>query len=153
MNCGRPLPGRSASSSFVRESASGAAILFAISSSNSWREIPSQLSCSTGRKYFWGPACAAAYASGRQVNALVPEGLAPNTTCPLVVVRGTAQSVPVPLAVTRVKPDISTVDTSGSGAGVVTNAISVQLIAASNPAHPEDYLTFYGTGLNEAYTG
>ena len=73
--------------------------------------------------------------------------LAPNATYPLVVVRGTTQSDPVPLTVVELQPGIYTVDTSGSGAGVITNAITGQLITAANPAHAGDYLTIYGTGF------
>ncbi len=87
------------------------------------------------------------YASAHQVNAIVPQGLVPNTSCPLVVVQGTAQSAPVPLTVTQLQPGIYTVDTSGSGPGIVTNSATGLLINASNPAHASDYLTIYGTGL------
>lgn len=87
------------------------------------------------------------YAGGGQVNALVPEGIAPNATYPLVVVRGTAQSVPVALTVTELQPGAYTVNTSGSGAGIVTNALTGALITTSNPAHAGDYLVIYGTGL------
>ena len=87
------------------------------------------------------------YAASGQVNALVPQGIAPNATYPLVVTRGATQSVPVPLTVTELQPGAYTVDTSGSGAGVVTNALTGKLITASNPAHASDYLVVYGTGL------
>ncbi len=87
------------------------------------------------------------YASPGQVNALVPQELAPNATYPLVVVTGTTQSVPVALTVTELQPGIYTTDFLGSGAGIVTNALTAQLIDASNPAHASDYLTIYCTGL------
>ncbi len=92
------------------------------------------------------------YAGSGQVNALVPEGIAPNATYPLVVVRGTAQSVPVALTVTELQPGAYTANTSGSGAGIVTNALTGQLITSSNPAHAGDYLVIYSTGLG-ALTG
>ncbi len=82
-----------------------------------------------------------------QVNAIVPQGLAPNATYPLVVVQGTAQSVPVALTVAELQPGQYTVDTSGSGAGIVTNALTGKLITASNPAHAGDFLVIYGSGL------
>lgn len=87
------------------------------------------------------------YAGPGQVNALVPQGIAPNATYPLVVMRGTAQSVPVPLTVTELQPGAYTVNTSGSGAGIVTNALTGILNSASNPAHAGDYLVVYATGL------
>jgi uncharacterized protein (TIGR03437 family) len=51
------------------------------------------------------------------------------------------------LTVTEVQPGIYTADFSGSGQGVVTNAITGDLIGPSNPAHAGDYLTVYCTGL------
>jgi uncharacterized protein (TIGR03437 family) len=87
------------------------------------------------------------YAGGGQVNALVPQELAPNASYPLVVVTGTTQSVPMALTVTELQPAIYSINFTGSGAGVVTNAITAQLIDASNPATASDYLTLYCTGL------
>ncbi len=87
------------------------------------------------------------YAGGGQINALVPEDIAPNAAYPMVVIRGSARSVPVNLTVTELQPAIYTVDTSGSGSGIVANALTGQLITASNPAHAGDYLAIYATGL------
>ena len=64
------------------------------------------------------------YASAGQVNALVPQGIAPNAIYPLVVTRGGTVSVPVELAVTELQPGSYTVNTSGSGPGIVTNALT-----------------------------
>ena len=50
------------------------------------------------------------YAGAGQVNAIVPQELAPNATYPLVVVTGTTQSVPVALTVTELQPGIYTTD-------------------------------------------
>ena len=87
------------------------------------------------------------YAGAGQVNALVPEGIVPNATYPLIVIRGTAQSVPVPVTVTALQPGAYTVNTSGSGAGIVTNVLTGQLISTSNPAHAGDLLAMYATGV------
>jgi uncharacterized protein (TIGR03437 family) len=87
------------------------------------------------------------YASAGQVNALVPEGLAANASYPLVVKRGATQSVPVPITVAELQPGVYTVDTSGSGAGIVANAVTGALINQGNPAHAGDYLVIYCTGL------
>jgi len=92
------------------------------------------------------------YAASGQVNGLVPQGLMPGNSYPLVVTVGTVQSAPVALLVNALQPGIYTVDTSGSGAGIVTNAVTGQLINASNPAHASDYLVIYCTGLG-ALTG
>ena len=77
---------------------------------------------------------------------MVPQAIAPNATYPLVVMNGTAQSVPVPMTVTELQPGTYTVNTSGSGAGIVAN-LAGQLITSSNPAHASDYLVIYATGL------
>jgi uncharacterized protein (TIGR03437 family) len=88
------------------------------------------------------------YAGPTQINAIVPQGLGPNATYPLVVVTGgTVQSVPMALTVTELQPGVYTTNFSGSGAGIVADAITGQLNSASNPAHVNDYLTIYGTGL------
>ena len=92
------------------------------------------------------------YAGAGQVNALVPQELAPNASYPLVVVTGTTQSVPMALTVTELQPAIYSINFTGSGAGVVTDALTAQLIDASHPASVSDYLTLYCTGLG-ALTG
>jgi uncharacterized protein (TIGR03437 family) len=87
------------------------------------------------------------YASGGQINGLVPQGLTPNNSYPLVVTMGTVQSVAVTLLVKELQPGIYTLDTSGSGPGIVANALTGQLVNAANPAHASDYLVTYATGL------
>jgi uncharacterized protein (TIGR03437 family) len=91
------------------------------------------------------------YASAGQINALIPAGLT-STTCPLVVTTGATsstpvQSAPVQLTVTELQPGIYTVNESGSGAGIVTEALNGQLNSTSNPAHAGDFLVLYCTGL------
>jgi uncharacterized protein (TIGR03437 family) len=86
------------------------------------------------------------YASASQINALIPQGLT-STTCPLIVTTGTIQSAAVQLTVTELQPGIYTVNESGSGAGIVTEALTGQLNSTSNPAHAGDYLVLYATGL------
>lgn len=87
------------------------------------------------------------YAASGQINGLVPQGLAPNNSYPLVVTAGTVQSAPVMLLVNELQPGIYTVNTSGSGPGIVANALTAQLISSTNPAHTSDYLVIYATGL------
>ena len=87
------------------------------------------------------------YAASGQVDALVPQGLKPSNSYPLVVTTGQLQSLPVMLIVNELQPGIYTVDTSGSGAGIVADALTGQLINASNPAKAGQYLVVYCTGL------
>jgi uncharacterized protein (TIGR03437 family) len=86
------------------------------------------------------------YASATQINAIVPQALA-SGSYPLLVTTGPVTSAPVSLTVTALQPGIYSVDESGSGAGIVTNAVTGQLVNASNPAHVGDYLVIYCTGL------
>lgn len=89
------------------------------------------------------------YASATQINLLLPQSLPSTTTCPLVVKKGTVSSAPVTLTVTPLQPGIYTVNTSGSGPGIVTNALTAQLIDADHPAHASDFLVIYMTGLGQ----
>src|SRR6185437_5858888 len=97
--------------------------------------IPLPTSLNGTQLFLGGIPMPLSYAASGQVNALIPEGIAPNASYPLVVVRGMAQSVPVSLTVTQLQPGIYTLDSSGSGAGVVTNALTGALITPSSPAH------------------
>ncbi len=87
------------------------------------------------------------YAGTTQINALVPLGLTPNPSCPLVVTSANVQSAPVQLMVTELQPAIYTVNEAGSGPGIVAEAATGQLNSASVPAHVSDYLVVYCTGL------
>jgi uncharacterized protein (TIGR03437 family) len=87
------------------------------------------------------------YASASQINALVPQALKPNAAYPLVVLAGAIPSTPVTLTVMELQPGIYTVNESGSGPGIVTEALSGVLNSASNPAHAADFLVIYCTGL------
>jgi uncharacterized protein (TIGR03437 family) len=90
------------------------------------------------------------YASASQINALVPDGLNA-ATCPLIVTSNNTASAPIQLTITPVQPGIYTLDTSGSGTGIVTNALTGKLINAANPAHAGDYLVVYTTGLGPVH--
>jgi uncharacterized protein (TIGR03437 family) len=87
------------------------------------------------------------YASSGQINALVPQELGPNNSYPLVVMTGTGSTASATVMVQELQPGIYTADQSGSGAGIVTNALTGQLINAANPAHAFDYLSVFCTGL------
>ncbi len=93
------------------------------------------------------------YASATQINAIVPQALKPGAAYPLVVTTGMIQSTPVQLTTVGSQPGIYTVDESGSGPGVIANALTGQLISTSNPAHSADYLVIYCTGLGPLIGG
>ena len=69
------------------------------------------------------------YATPAQVNGLIPQNLNPNASFPLVVLRGSTRSVPVPVTVAALQPGIYTVDNSGAGQGSVQIA-GTSLLAA-----------------------
>ena len=94
-----------------------------------------------------GIAMPLTYVSSGQVNGIVPQELGPNNSYQLNVDNGWAFPAPVTVLLKELQPGIYTVNQSGSGAGIVTNAISGELIGTSNPAHVSDYLTVYSTGL------
>jgi uncharacterized protein (TIGR03437 family) len=94
-----------------------------------------------------GIALPLTYVSSGQVNGIVPQELGPNNSYQLNVDNGWAFPAPVTVLLKELQPGIYTLNESGSGAGIVTNAISGELIGTSNPAHVSDYLTVYSTGL------
>jgi uncharacterized protein (TIGR03437 family) len=87
------------------------------------------------------------YASSGQINGFVPQEIGPSNSYPLVVIPGVGSPATIMVMVQELQPGIYTVDQSGSGAGIVTNALTGQLISAANPAHASDYLSIYCTGL------
>lgn len=91
------------------------------------------------------------YAASGQVNALVPRGLTPNQSYPLVITRDGIPSSPVSLKVVQTQPGIYTVSATGGGPGMVTNSLTGQLITQDNPATAGDYLTIYCNGLGSVH--
>lgn len=89
------------------------------------------------------------YAGSGQINALVPQELAPNNAYSMQILdaSGTLKALPVSLLVKELQPAIYTLDASGSGPGIVAGSATGKLISASNPAHAGDYLVVYCTGL------
>lgn len=90
------------------------------------------------------------YAGATQIDAIIPQGLTPNASYPLVVTMGTVQSAPIPLKVVELQPGIYTINETGSGEGIVAEAFTGILNSAANPAHASDYLVVYCTGLGPA---
>lgn len=86
------------------------------------------------------------YADTGQVNAQVPFDLASGNTLPLIVKSSSTASPPELVTLSEAEPGIFTVNSSGSGAGVVTDATGA-LISESNPARAGDVVIVYATGL------
>ncbi|HVW11884.1 MAG TPA: hypothetical protein VHC90_25055 [Bryobacteraceae bacterium] len=94
-----------------------------------------------------GVAMPLLYAGAGQINAIVPQVPAGSTQCLLVVSYAGQASSPVQLRMAALQPGIYTVNLSGSGPGVVANALTGQLNSATAPAHAGDFLAIYATGL------
>ncbi len=94
-----------------------------------------------------GVAMPLLYAGAGQINAIVPQVPVGSAQCPLVVTFGGQASSPVQLTMAALQPGIYTVNLSGSGPGVVANALTGQLNSATAPAHAGDFLVVYATGL------
>ena len=87
------------------------------------------------------------YVSDTQVNVAIPYNVPVNTSQQLVVLRGNAVSVPVPLAVFASEPSILSVSGRGSGQGLIFNAITGMRADTNSPAAAGDYLVIYALGL------
>ncbi len=87
------------------------------------------------------------YVSNTQVNVAIPFTIQTNTSQQLVVLRGNAVSVPVSLAVFASEPSILSASGSGSGQGLIFNAITGTRADTNAPAGTGDYLVIYALGL------
>jgi uncharacterized protein (TIGR03437 family) len=92
------------------------------------------------------------YASPTQINALVPQGLAPNTVLQLVVQRGSTRSAPIPIVITPYQPGIYSQNQAGTGQGSIEISGTALLAATASPnsrpaARGTDYVAIYCTGL------
>jgi uncharacterized protein (TIGR03437 family) len=90
------------------------------------------------------------YVSAGQINVLVPYSLALNAPHQLLVLRGSASSVPAPIAVFDSEPAILATNGSGSGQGAIfkVDAQGNSVLAdANNPASAGDLLVLYCVGL------
>src|ERR1039457_6587877 len=85
------------------------------------------------------------YVSAKQISAMVPYGLAGKTSTQIQVVYqgSTSDSFQKPIAPSA--PGLFTADSSGQGQVAMANSDS-SYNAASNPAIPGSYVTFYLTG-------
>ena len=91
-----------------------------------------------------GEAIGLLYASGLQINAVLPAGLTGLLQLKLKNSIG-AQSWNVLLA--PAVPALFTQDSTGTGAAAVLHALTSQLVTAANPAVPGEFLELYLTGL------
>jgi len=89
------------------------------------------------------------YVSENQVNVLVPYELAANAPHQLILRRGNAGSVPVPITIFENQPAILATAGNGSGQGHIYKVSSgIQVLAdASNPAKAGDSIVIYSVGL------
>ena len=81
-----------------------------------------------------------------QLNAQIPFELPSGGTFPLVITMGGLGSSPELITLTNTQPGIFTVAQSGSGPGVITDALGT-LIDTSNPAQRGQVVIVYSTGL------
>jgi len=87
------------------------------------------------------------YVSNTQINVAIPFTIQTNTSQQLVVLRGNAVSVPVSLAVFASEPSILSASGSGSGQGLIFNAVTGTRADTNAPAGAGDYLVMYALGL------
>lgn len=90
------------------------------------------------------------YAGPTQINAVVPYNLPVNTTQQVIVISGSALSVPEGDAVAPGAPAVFTLDGSGVGNGIVVAVNpdgTAYIVSPSHPAHPGSVIVVYCTGL------
>jgi uncharacterized protein (TIGR03437 family) len=91
------------------------------------------------------------YVSPNQVNALIPYEIATDTHLQLLVQRGSALSVPVPINTAQAQPAIFSATGEAGGVGVIqvypAGGGTPYLASASTPAHVGDTIVAYCTGL------
>ena len=90
------------------------------------------------------------YAAGSVINVQIPYDAAVNSTQQLVVQRGNAISVPVPIAVFTASPSILSTNATGSGQGhvYVIGAGAIETLAGPNaPATAGNPVVIYCVGL------
>ncbi len=86
------------------------------------------------------------YASGGQVNAVVPYGVAGHSSTTLQVEYLGAVSAPVSLQVAAAAPGLFTANALGTGPGAILNNVDYSLNTAANPVARGGYVDIYLTG-------
>ena len=90
------------------------------------------------------------FASGTQINAIIPYDVPANATQQLIVVNGPAYSQPEPVIVAPAQPAVFTADASGTGVGIVVDVLpdgSQFVVNAASPASAGDAIVIYCAGL------
>jgi uncharacterized protein (TIGR03437 family) len=88
------------------------------------------------------------YASSGQINAIVPVGLATNTTHQVLVQRGTTYSIPVPVEVAPAQPGAFEVQATGQAiVQVFRTGVAPFLASPQTPATAGDVVVLYCAGL------
>ena len=95
---------------------------------------------------FNGIAAPLVYAGPGQINAQVPWELTGSSASVVVRAGGTMSPV-VSVRLAPADPGIFTLDSSGLGAGILTDALSGALITFTQPIRRGQYATLYGTGF------
>lgn len=84
-----------------------------------------------------------------QINAVVPYGIAVNTTQQVAVVRGGALSVPEPVNMAAAGPGIFTTNGLGTGQGNIIGNDTGKIADATHPVKVGEAIIIYCTGLGE----
>jgi len=93
------------------------------------------------------------YVSSRQINALIPHALYPNTLHHLLVRRGDTLSVPVQITVAETQPGIYSMNQQGTGQGAIVIAGTSSVAGppgawpGSRPVRRGEYLSIYCAGV------
>ena len=90
------------------------------------------------------------FATGGQINAIIPYDVPANATQQLVVVNGPAYSQPEPVIIAPAQPAVFTADASGTGTGIVVDVLpdgSQFVVSAANPASAGDVVEIFCAGL------
>jgi uncharacterized protein (TIGR03437 family) len=114
--------------------------------------VPLPSALNDTQAFLGGQAIPLIYADANQVNALIPQNLAPNTFYQLMIQRGSTLSVPLPLTIAEYQPGIYTLDESGMGQGIVEIAGTTILAAPEGNGYRPvqrgtEYLAIFATGL------
>ena len=95
--------------------------------------------------FFDGVPAPVLYASSRQVNTVVPFGVAGHASTQLQIEYLGVFSSPIVLPVALTAPGVFSLDGSGKGAGAVLNQNGT-VNSATNPAHRGDTVSIFATG-------
>lgn len=92
------------------------------------------------------------YVSASQINAVLPSNTPIGTGNLIVTFNGTKSAVPAQPNITVIASSFGTFtrNETGTGPGIITNAVTYQYLTPFATAKPGDYLTIWGTGLGPA---